>query len=118
MVGVGETDDEVYEALTDLRRAGADIVTLGQYLRPSERHYPVSRYVTPEQFEIYSKIGYERGFSFVASGPLVRSSYHAAEGFVMASQSGTDSSTEPLKAVVLPPDLVPETALLRPRPSA
>ncbi len=84
MVGVGETDEEVVESLDDLRHAGVDIVTIGQYLRPSERHHPVERYVTPEQFGIFEKIGYERGFAFVASGPLVRSSYHAAEGFVMA----------------------------------
>jgi lipoic acid synthetase len=86
MVGVGETDDEVYEALSDLYQTGVDIVTLGQYLRPSERHHPVARYVTPEQFERYGEVGTELGFAFVASGPLVRSSYHAAEGFVMASQ--------------------------------
>jgi lipoic acid synthetase len=84
MVGVGETDEEVVESLSDLHGAGVDIVTIGQYLRPSERHHPVERYVTPEQFGLFEKIGYERGFAFVASGPLVRSSYHAAEGFVMA----------------------------------
>ena len=87
MVGVGETDDEVTESLAALRAAGVDIVTIGQYLRPSERHHPVERYVEPEQFERFAKLGYEHGFAFVASGPLVRSSYHAAEGFVMASQS-------------------------------
>lgn len=99
MVGVGETDDEVVESLVDLRRAGVDIVTIGQYLRPSERHHPVERYVTPEQFGIFERIGYERGFAFVASGPLVRSSYHAAEGFVMAGgervASPADSLTRP-----------------------
>ena len=87
MVGVGETDEEVVESLADLRRVAVDIVTIGQYLRPSDRHHPVVRYVEPEQFERFAKIGYEQGFAFVASGPLVRSSYHAAEGFVMASQS-------------------------------
>jgi lipoic acid synthetase len=94
MVGVGETDEEVVESLSDLRHAGVDIVTIGQYLRPSERHHPVERYVTPEQFGVFEKIGYERGFSFVASGPLVRSSYHAAEGFVMAGGTRTESPSD------------------------
>ena len=115
MVGVGETDDEVLEALKDLRQAGVDIVTLGQYLRPSERHFPVARYVTPERFDGYAKMGYELGFAFVASGPLVRSSYHAAEGFVMASQSQGDSSAVARKGSVSDPNLVPASALLRPR---
>jgi len=99
MVGVGETDEEVVESLVDLRQAGVDIVTIGQYLRPSDRHYPVERYVTPEQFGVFERIGYESGFSFVASGPLVRSSYHAAEGFVMAGgtrdASPAGSATQP-----------------------
>jgi len=84
MVGVGETDDEVFETMHDLRKAGVDIVTLGQYLRPTAKHAPVERYVTPERFEDYAREGREMGFAFVASGPLVRSSYHAAEGFVEA----------------------------------
>jgi len=84
MVGVGETDDEVLETMRDLRSAGVDIVTLGQYLRPTPKHAPVERYVTPERFDDYAREGREMGFAFVASGPLVRSSYHAAEGFVEA----------------------------------
>ena len=84
MVGIGEADDEVEETMADLRAAGVDIVTLGQYLRPTPRHAPVDRYVEPERFAAYEKAGYALGFSFVASGPLVRSSYHAAEGFVQA----------------------------------
>jgi lipoic acid synthetase len=84
MVGVGETDDEVLETMRDLRHAGVDIVTLGQYLRPTPKHAPVERYVTPERFDDYARQGREMGFAFVASGPLVRSSYHAAEGFVEA----------------------------------
>ena len=84
MVGLGEDDGEVLETLSDLRRAGAQIVTIGQYLRPSARHAVVRRYVEPEQFSEYARVGRELGFSFVASGPLVRSSYHAAEGFVSA----------------------------------
>lgn len=84
MVGVGETDDEVREALADLRGAGVDVVTLGQYLRPSPKHAPVVRYVEPAQFAEYERAAYALGFAFVASGPLVRSSYHAAEAFVQA----------------------------------
>ena len=78
------SDEEVLETLADLRRVGVDIVTLGQYLRPSPKHTPVDRYVSPEQFERFRVEGERLGFSFVASGPLVRSSYHAAEAFVGA----------------------------------
>ncbi len=84
MVGVGETDEEVIETMRDLRAAGVDLVTLGQYLRPTPKHAEVARFVTPEQFDEYARLGREMGFAFVASGPLVRSSYHAAEGFVEA----------------------------------
>jgi lipoic acid synthetase len=82
MVGLGEADDEVLEAMADLRAAEVDIVTLGQYLRPSPKHAEVVRYVTPDQFALYEREGKRMGFQFVASGPLVRSSYHAAEAFV------------------------------------
>jgi lipoyl synthase len=84
MVGVGETDEEVLETMRDLRHAGVDIVTLGQYLRPTPKHAAVERYVTPERFDEFAREGREMGFAFIASGPLVRSSYHAAEGFVEA----------------------------------
>jgi lipoic acid synthetase len=84
MVGVGETDEEVEETLRDLRAAGVDVVTLGQYLRPTPKHVAVERYVEPARFAEYERAGLEMGFSFVASGPLVRSSYHAAEAFVAA----------------------------------
>lgn len=84
MVGIGERDEEVYEALQDLKRSSVDVVTLGQYLRPTPKHAPVARYVTPEQFAEYQRFAEALGFAFVASGPLVRSSYHAAEGFVQA----------------------------------
>jgi lipoic acid synthetase len=96
MVGVGETDDEIFESMTDLRRAGVDIVTLGQYLRPTPKHHAVDRYVTPEQFAAYERFGYEQSFSFVASGPLVRSSYHAAEGYIMANHSPAAEAIEDL----------------------
>lgn len=84
MVGIGETDEEVETTLADLREAGADIVTLGQYLRPTPKHAAVDRYVTPAAFEHFRERAEELGFAFAASGPLVRSSYHAAEGFIAA----------------------------------
>jgi lipoic acid synthetase len=82
MVGIGETDDEVGETMRDLRAAGVDVVTIGQYLRPTPKHAPVDRYVTPEQFEAFAREGHAMGFAYVASGPLVRSSYKAAEVFI------------------------------------
>jgi lipoyl synthase len=82
MVGIGERDDEVLETLADLRKAGVDLVTLGQYLRPTPKHAAVDRYVTPETFASYAEAARGMGFAFVASGPLVRSSYKAAEVFV------------------------------------
>ena len=77
MVGLGETPDEVTELMDDLRQAGCHILTIGQYLQPSRRHYPVQEYVTPQQFAEYRQKGLEKGFLEVESGPLVRSSYHA-----------------------------------------
>jgi lipoyl synthase len=82
MVGLGETREEVLETMRDLRAAGVDVVTLGQYLRPSEKHAAVERYVSPEEFAEFERLGRELGFVYVASGPLVRSSYHAAEAFL------------------------------------
>ena len=81
MVGLGETDEEIYETFDDLRAIGVDIVTLGQYLRPTKNHLPVERYVTPEQFNIYREVGLEKGFMEVPSGPMVRSSYRADRVF-------------------------------------
>lgn len=77
MVGLGETPAEVEELMDDLRAAGCQIMTIGQYLQPSHRHYPVAAYVTPEQFKRYEETGPAKGFTQVESGPLVRSSYHA-----------------------------------------
>ncbi|MBI3318043.1 MAG: lipoyl synthase [Candidatus Omnitrophica bacterium] len=79
MVGLGETPGEVRQTMIDLRGAGVDLLTVGQYLRPTEGHHPVSEFVLPEQFSIYERWGRELGFSFVASGPRVRSSYNAFE---------------------------------------
>ena len=77
MVGLGESDDEVLQTLRDLRSVGVEIVTLGQYLRPSLEHYPVAAYITPEKFEWYRLQALEMGFSYCASAPMVRSSYLA-----------------------------------------
>jgi lipoic acid synthetase len=82
MVGIGETDEEVVETLSDLRAAGVDIVTIGQYLRPTPKHHEVIRFVTPETFAEFERVAREMGFLYAASGPLVRSSYKAAEVFV------------------------------------
>jgi lipoic acid synthetase len=79
MVGLGETDPEVEETLRDLRGAGVEIVTIGQYLRPSARHLPVAEYVPPERFGAWGALARGLGFRHVASGPLVRSSYRAGE---------------------------------------
>ena len=77
MLGLGETLEEVAEVMRDLRQHDCDMLTLGQYLQPSQHHLPVSRYVTPEEFQQLEELGYELGFGNVASGPMVRSSYHA-----------------------------------------
>ncbi len=81
MLGLGETDDEVRQALTDFKRHSIDIVTFGQYLRPTKNHLPVDRYVTPEEFERYREWGLALGFLEVVAGPLVRSSYRADRVF-------------------------------------
>ena len=81
MVGLGETPAEVEELMNDLLAAGCRIMTIGQYLQPSHRHYPVAEYVTPDQFKRYKEIGLRKGFEQVESGPLVRSSYHAEQSF-------------------------------------
>lgn len=77
MLGLGESDAEVFDVLKDLRMADVDILTLGQYLQPSHNHLPVQKYYTPQEFENYRTYAYALGFRYVASGPLVRSSYHA-----------------------------------------
>ena len=79
MLGLGEEETEIFQAMDDLRRAGVQVLTMGQYLRPSPQHLPVVEYIRPEVFEQYREIAYRKGFEYVASGPLVRSSYHAAD---------------------------------------
>jgi lipoic acid synthetase len=79
MLGLGETENELFEAMDDLREAGVEVLTLGQYLRPTPAHLPVVEFIEPATFELYGEIARKKGFTFVASGPLVRSSYHAAD---------------------------------------
>lgn len=77
MLGLGETEDEIFEAMDDLLEAKCQVLTIGQYLQPTHRHLPVKKYVHPDDFERYGRIAREKGFRFVESAPLVRSSYHA-----------------------------------------
>lgn len=124
MVGIGETDAEVFETMEDLRRVGVDVVTLGQYLRPTPKHAELDRYVTPDQFKEYERVGKELGFAFVASGALVRSSYHAAEAFIAARLGRGQGPTPEMRApaflqsgseeqVTRGPNLLPVASLLR-----
>jgi len=85
MLGLGETREQVMKTLNDLRRHDVDLLTIGQYLQPTPHHHPVIRYWTPEEFDALGKAAYDLGFTHVASGPLVRSSYHADR---MAHESG------------------------------
>ena len=81
MLGLGETEQEVIKTMKDLRSTGVSILTMGQYLQPSSRHLPVMQYITPERFDWFANVAKQIGFSYVASGPLVRSSYRAGEFF-------------------------------------
>lgn len=81
MVGLGESESQVYKTIRDLRAINCDILTIGQYLQPSDNHYPIKEYITPEQFDRYRKYAEDLGFKFVASAPMVRSSYHAQAGY-------------------------------------
>ncbi len=81
MVGLGETRHEVLQVMDDLRSAGVDFLTIGQYLQPTRKHAAVERFVTPQEFEAYAQAAYAKGFLLVASSPLTRSSYHAGEDF-------------------------------------
>jgi lipoic acid synthetase len=88
MLGLGETRDETLQAMRDMREHGVAILTLGQYLRPSLSHLPVERYVSPDEFDELADRGREMGFLYVASGPLVRSSYRAGEFFIKGILKG------------------------------
>ena len=79
MLGLGETESELFQTMDDLRAASVQVLTLGQYLRPTPDHLPVVEYICPEAFDAYKEVAERKGFEFVASGPLVRSSYHAAD---------------------------------------
>jgi lipoic acid synthetase len=79
MLGLGENDNEIFKAMDDLRKANVDILTLGQYLQPTQHHLAVERYVSPKEFNIYRKKGLEKGFLEVVAGPMVRSSYRAEQ---------------------------------------
>ena len=85
MLGLGESKQEVIEVMTDLRQADCDILTIGQYLQPSLRHYKLVKYVPPEEFEEYANIEKQLGFRQVVSGSLVRSSFHAAKAYHLAT---------------------------------
>jgi lipoyl synthase len=99
ILGMGETEEEIYQTMRDLREAAVDILTLGQYLRPSEHHIPLDRWVTPDEFRRWKEVG-ERdlGFRHVESGPLVRSSYHAREQAREVEAGGAGSITAILEA--------------------
>ena len=126
MVGIGETDEEVLETMQDLRNNNVDVVTLGQYLRPTQKHAALDRYVTPEQFKKFEEFGKELGFMYVASGPLVRSSYHAAEAFLTAkirpntnntvASSEAQAELEAFVAQKSSAQLLPASSLLRKKP--
>ena len=82
MPGLGETDEEILQTMKDLRSHDVDVVTFGQYMQPTKRHLKVKEYVTPEKFKHWETVGNELGFAYVASGPLVRSSYKAGEYYI------------------------------------
>jgi len=111
MVGIGERDEEVLETLRDLREVGVQVVTIGQYLRPTPKHAPVDRYVEPERFAAFEREGRAMGFAYVASGPLVRSSYKAAEVFVASALRPVEGV--PPSARVPREPLVPVRSLVR-----
>jgi lipoic acid synthetase len=92
MVGLGETKPEILETMADLRDVGTDLLTIGQYLRPSKRHHPIIRFYLPEEFKELEQAGLEMGFKHVASGPLVRSSYHADDQHNAAIDKILDSA--------------------------
>ena len=87
MVGLGETRDEILQVMDDLRAADVDFITIGQYLQPSSKHYPLDRYYTPKEFEDLGTIAKAKGFLLVSSSPLTRSSYHAEEDFAKLQQN-------------------------------
>jgi lipoic acid synthetase len=81
MVGLGETREQVFQVMDDMRVADVDFITIGQYLQPTRKHYPIDRFVTPEEFKSYETVAYAKGFSMVSASPLTRSSHHAGDDF-------------------------------------
>ena len=81
MVGLGETKEEVMQVMDDMRSAGVDFITIGQYLQPTRRHAALDRYVSPDEFKALESIAYAKGFSMVSASPLTRSSHHAGGDF-------------------------------------
>ncbi len=101
MVGIGETPEEVLSVMDDLREADVDFITIGQYLRPTQEHLPMDRYVTPAEFDDYARAAREKGFSMVSSSPLTRSSYHADADFqqlVAARERALDGASKASRA--------------------
>jgi lipoic acid synthetase len=92
MVGLGEARSEVYQVMDDLRSAGVDFITIGQYLQPTPRHAPIDRFVTPDEFSDYGKMAWGKGFLMVSASPLTRSSHHAGEDFARLKQARDGAS--------------------------
>ena len=91
MVGLGETKDEILQVMDDLKTADVDFLTIGQYLQPSVKHFPLDRYYKPKEFEELGDIAKAKGFLLVSSSPLTRSSYHADEDFAKLQQNRTNN---------------------------
>ena len=89
MVGLGETKEEIYQVMDDLRAAGVDFLTIGQYLQPTPKHHVIERFVTPDEFKAYETMAYGKGFLMVSASPLTRSSYHAGDDFVRLREART-----------------------------
>ena len=114
ILGMGEEHDEIRQAMADLREASVDILTLGQYLRPSEKHIPVARWVSPDEFRDWKRVGEEElGFRHVESGPLVRSSYHAKDQAREVDAGGPGAITEVMEADVPAPAERPTPELVQ-----
>ena len=114
ILGMGEQPEEIRQAMSDLREASVDILTLGQYLRPSPQHIPVARWVTPDEFATWKRVGEdELGFKHVESGPLVRSSYHAKEQAREVEAGGPGRVQEILEADLRAPGQLPPPELVQ-----
>jgi len=119
ILGMGEEEEEIRQAMVDVRKAGVDILTLGQYLRPSSAHIPVARWVGPEEFARWKQVGEEElGFAHVESGPLVRSSYHAKEQARQVEAGGAGAIREVVEAdIPAPAEVMPQLVQLHNAPS-